>query len=87
MKIRRLSAAALLATALSTAVLTGAAPAFAAAQTGAHVSGEVWVVTYGPYATLEQCQAEREIVLAYGDPTGPCLGSPSYGYRFKVYIN
>ncbi|MER5625112.1 hypothetical protein ABT061_29175 [Streptosporangium sp. NPDC002544] len=72
-----------LAAAVSISALTGAASASAATQTNAF---EPWVVVYGPYPTLEECVAEREIVLPYGDPTGPCLGSPSFGYRFKVYI-
>ncbi|MEV8632109.1 hypothetical protein AB0395_10680 [Streptosporangium sp. NPDC051023] len=86
MKIRRFHAAAILATALGTAILTGAAPAVAAPQTGAHVSDEVWVVRYGPYPTLEQCQAQRDLIAQNGDPTTPCTGSPSVGYGFRVYI-
>ncbi len=85
MKIR-LSAAALLTAALSTAALAGAAPASATPQTSAHVSGERWVFRYGPYPTLEQCQAEREIVAAAGDPTTGCTGSPSSGWGFRVYV-
>lgn len=75
MKIRRLSAAALLAAALGTAVLAGAAPASAAPQ----------LYRYGPYATLEQCQAERDLVASSGDPTTQCLGGPGT-YRFYVSI-
>lgn len=85
MKIRRLSATALLVTALGAAVLTSAPPAIAASQTSVHVSGEVWITVHGPYPTLEQCQAEREIFATYGDPTGPCYGNATVGYRFRSY--
>ncbi|MEV8634984.1 hypothetical protein AB0395_25345 [Streptosporangium sp. NPDC051023] len=87
MRIRRLSAATLLMTALGATVLTGATPAVAAPQTSTHVFGEYWVVVYGPYPTLEKCQAERDIVIPIGDPTGPCYGNATVGYRFKVYIS
>ncbi|MGJ6963114.1 hypothetical protein ACSDR0_14500 [Streptosporangium sp. G11] len=83
MKIRRLHTAVVLAAAVGIGALAAAAPASAAAQTSA---SEPWIVVYGPYPTLEECVAEREIVLLYGDPTGPCSGSPSFGYRFRVYI-
>ncbi|GAA4189973.1 hypothetical protein GCM10022252_27500 [Streptosporangium oxazolinicum] len=83
MKIRRLHAAVVLAAAVSVGALAGAAPASAVNHTSA---SERWEIVFGPYPTLEECLAEREIMLAYGDPTGPCLGSPSFGYRFKVYI-
>ncbi|MEV8638877.1 hypothetical protein AB0395_45200 [Streptosporangium sp. NPDC051023] len=85
-KIRRLSAAALLAAALGAAALGTAAPASAASQTSAHVSGQYWVVTYGPYLTLAECQAKREEVRQDGDPTTPCI-KISYGYVFRVYMS
>ncbi|MEV7011600.1 hypothetical protein [Streptosporangium sp. NPDC051022] len=81
MKIRRLSAAALLVAALGTAALAGAAPASATTQTG-----QYWIIRYGPYPTLEQCQAEREIVATYGEPTSVCIPDRG-GYSFVVYIS
>lgn len=67
MKIRRLPAAALLATALGAAALTGAAPAVATARTGtvpaagAHSSllPPNWYQR-GPYPTLESCRADLQ---------------------------
>ncbi|MER7134136.1 hypothetical protein [Streptosporangium saharense] len=69
--IRRLSAAALLATALGTAVLAGAAPASAAP----------WLVKHGPYSTLEQCQVERDRA-ARTDPATDCRGVPGNYYFY-----
>ncbi|MFD0883648.1 hypothetical protein ACFQ08_03620 [Streptosporangium algeriense] len=72
MKIRRLSAAAMLAAALGTAVLAGASPASAAP----------WLVKWGPYATLEQCQVQRDKV-AQIDPTSDCRGVPGNYYFYS----
>ncbi|MFF4414546.1 hypothetical protein ACFYY8_18630 [Streptosporangium sp. NPDC001559] len=56
MKIRRLSAAALLAATLGTAALVGAAPALATPP-GEPPPG----FAHGPFATLEQCQVDRDL--------------------------
>ncbi|MEV8638875.1 hypothetical protein AB0395_45190 [Streptosporangium sp. NPDC051023] len=82
MKIRRLPAAALLAAALTISTLAGAAPASGTTQT----STPLWIIRYGPYPTLEQCQAERDIVATYGEPTSRCLPDRG-GYSFVVYIS
>ncbi|GAA3081767.1 hypothetical protein [Streptosporangium carneum] len=76
MKIRRLPAAALLAAALGTATLAGATPA----------SAVPWIIRYGPYPTLDQCQTQRDIVATYGEPTSHCMPDRG-GYSFTVYIS
>ncbi|GAA3070676.1 hypothetical protein [Streptosporangium carneum] len=80
MKVRRLSAAALLAAALGTAVLAGAAPAAALA------GDPPPSVTRGPFSTLEQCQADRDhIIQRYGAHVWVTqCWSGSGGYYFKA---
>lgn len=79
MKIRRLPGAALLAAALGTAVLAGAAPAAALAS-------EIPPgVTYGPYTTVDQCKVDRDLVVqrygAYFYVTHCQIGSGGYYFR------
>ncbi|RBQ18675.1 hypothetical protein DP939_19540 [Spongiactinospora rosea] len=86
MKIRSLSAAALLAAALGTAALTGAAPAAALAGDPEPLPG----FQRGPFATLAQCQVERDrIALQLGSHAWVTqCWHEARGYFYKgVYID
>lgn len=84
MKIRRLSAAALLAAALGTSVLAGAAPAAALAGDPPPSA------TRGPFPTLEQCQADRNhIIQRYGARVlaTQCWLDGGYYYFKAIYVD
>ncbi|GAA3077703.1 hypothetical protein [Streptosporangium carneum] len=80
MKVRQLSAAALLAATLGAAALAGAAPA--AAISPESPPG----VTYGPYSTVDSCKVDRDLVVQrYGSYfyVTPCQVGPDGYYWFK----